>query len=59
MRRASVADITSSGTYDGHKGTVKDAVRALRYLPLTAEPRTRFQYCNTMFVGKSFYQFGS
>jgi len=25
-------------------------VRSLRYLPLTAEPRTKFQYCNIMFV---------
>lgn len=25
-----------------------DVVRSLRYLPLTAEPRTTFQYCNTM-----------
>jgi CubicO group peptidase (beta-lactamase class C family) len=33
-----------------HKGTIRDAVRALRWLPLTAEPRVSFQYCNMMFV---------
>lgn len=35
---------------DGKKATVKDTVRDLRYLQLTAEPRTTFQYCNLMFV---------
>lgn len=29
---------------------VREFVRSLRHLPLTAEPRTRFQYCNLMFV---------
>lgn len=29
---------------------VREIVRSLRHLPLTAEPRTRFQYCNLMFV---------
>lgn len=30
--------------------TVKDVVRGLRHLPMTAESRTRFQYCNLMFA---------
>ncbi|CAK1364292.1 hypothetical protein CB0940_07994 [Cercospora beticola] len=30
--------------------TPKDIVKRLRYLPLTSEPRTRFQYCNIMFA---------
>jgi CubicO group peptidase (beta-lactamase class C family) len=34
----------------GKKTTVKDTIRDLRYLPLTAEPRTTFQYCNIMFL---------
>lgn len=29
--------------------TVRDGVRALRYLPLSAAPRTRWQYCNHMY----------
>jgi len=43
-------DKAYGGHYSGHKATVKDVVRSLRHLPLTAEPRTKFQYCNTMFV---------
>lgn len=30
--------------------TPRDATRMLRYLPLNAEPRTTWQYCNQMFV---------
>lgn len=30
--------------------TAQDVVRLLRYLPLNAPPRTRWQYCNQMFV---------
>jgi len=30
--------------------TVQDVVRSLRHLPLTAEPRTKYQYCNMMFI---------
>ena len=37
-------------SYGGTKATVKSTVRDLRYLALTAEPRTKFQYCNLMFV---------
>ena len=39
-----------------HDGTLffshspRDVVRNLRFLPLSAEPRTTFQYCNIMFV---------
>jgi CubicO group peptidase (beta-lactamase class C family) len=43
-------DQAYGGTYDGHKATVKDIVRSMRHLPLTAEIRARFQYCNLMFV---------
>lgn len=41
---------TSYGGPDGHKWTPKETVRHLRYLPITAEPRTKWQYCNLMFV---------
>lgn len=30
--------------------TIRNIVRSLRYLPMTAEIRTRFQYCNLMFI---------
>jgi CubicO group peptidase (beta-lactamase class C family) len=43
-------DFSYGGIYDGHRGVPRDAVKSLRYLPLTAEPRTKFQYCNLMFV---------
>lgn len=43
-------DSSYGGTYDGHEGTPRDYVRALRYLPLSAELRTRYQYCNMMYV---------
>jgi CubicO group peptidase (beta-lactamase class C family) len=33
-----------------HPATLRDVVRSLRYLPLSAEPRTTFQYCNLMFA---------
>ncbi|KAH8808449.1 putative penicillin-binding protein [Xylogone sp. PMI_703] len=46
-------DVSYGGYYDGHRATAKDVTRALRYLPMTAEPRTRFQYCNMMFVAMS------
>jgi CubicO group peptidase (beta-lactamase class C family) len=35
---------------NGEKRGVKDGVRSLRNLPLTAGLRTTFQYCNLMFV---------
>ena len=37
-------------SYGGLNFTVRDMVRSLRYLPMTAELRTRWQYCNMMFV---------
>jgi CubicO group peptidase (beta-lactamase class C family) len=43
-------DGSYGGHYDGHEATVRDVVRSLRHLPLIAEPRTKFQYCNMMFV---------
>jgi CubicO group peptidase (beta-lactamase class C family) len=43
-------DFSYGGLRDGKKATIKDTVRDLRYLKLTAEPRTTFQYCNLMFV---------
>lgn len=30
--------------------TVQSIVRSLRHLPITAEPRTTYQYCNIMFI---------
>ncbi|ROV94140.1 hypothetical protein VPNG_09366 [Cytospora leucostoma] len=30
--------------------TIRDAVRSLRYLPLNEPPRTKWQYCNHMYV---------
>lgn len=30
--------------------TIQDTVRKLRHLPLTAEPRTKWQYCNMMYI---------
>jgi len=38
------------GTHNGHREMPRDVVRSLRHLPLTAELRTTFQYCNLMFV---------
>lgn len=30
--------------------SLQEAVRSMRYLPLTAEPRTQWQYCNLMYM---------
>lgn len=30
--------------------TIRDVVRNLRHLPMTAEPRTKWQYCNMMYI---------
>lgn len=38
----------------GEKRGVRDLVRSLRHLPLTAPLRTKFQYCNMMFVAVSY-----
>jgi CubicO group peptidase (beta-lactamase class C family) len=37
-------------TYEGSNYTSDDLINALPYLPLTAEPRTTFQYCNIMYM---------
>jgi len=37
-------------SYAGPGFSVRDVVRSLRYLPMTTEPRTLFQYCNMMYV---------
>ena len=35
---------------NGLNTTVPDVVRKLRYLPMTAEPRAQWQYCNMMYI---------
>ena len=42
-------------SYGGHNVTVGDVVRNLRHLPLTAEIRSRFQYCNMMYIATSHF----
>ncbi|TQV91011.1 hypothetical protein V2A60_008179 [Cordyceps javanica] len=37
-------------TTNGSHTPVRDVVRNLRNLPLTAEPRTAYQYCNVMYM---------
>lgn len=37
-------------SWEGSHDTVRGVVRGLRHLQMTAEPRTRFQYCNLMFI---------
>ena len=34
----------------GGNATVRDVVRRLRHLPMTAEPRVKWQYCNMMYI---------
>jgi len=41
--------------WNGINMTVRDVARNLRHLPLTAEIRTRWQYCNIMFVALSHF----
>ena len=36
--------------YGGPVDTPKKIVRSLRYLPMTSEPRTKYEYCNLMYV---------
>lgn len=36
-------------SYGWGNASVTDVVASMRYLPLSAEPRTRWQYCNIMF----------
>jgi CubicO group peptidase (beta-lactamase class C family) len=40
-------------SYGGPINTPKRVVRNLRHFPLTAELRTQYQYCNTMYVAAS------
>jgi len=40
-------------SYGGPDFSVRDVVRTLRNLPMTAEPRTLFQYCNMMYIALS------
>ncbi|KAK8069331.1 hypothetical protein PG994_005947 [Apiospora phragmitis] len=35
---------------DGHKATMRDLARSLRFLPMVHEPRVEFRYCNLMFM---------
>ena len=37
-------------SYGRPKMTVREVVESLRHLPMTAEIRTRFQYCNMMYI---------
>lgn len=43
-------DKASAREVDGKQVTPRDVVRNLRNLPLTAEPRVTFYYCNLMYV---------
>lgn len=40
----------AASTRDGRPAGPGDLVRILRHLPMTAEPRTAWQYCNLMFI---------
>lgn len=42
-------------SYGGSNVTVRDVVRNLRHLPMTAEIRSRFQYCNMMYIAISHF----
>jgi CubicO group peptidase (beta-lactamase class C family) len=37
-------DMSYGGTYDGRDGTIRDIVRSIRWLPMTEELRSKFQY---------------
>ena len=39
----------------GSNTTVRDGVRKLRHLQMTAEPRTKWQYCNLMYISVSHF----
>jgi CubicO group peptidase (beta-lactamase class C family) len=41
-------------SYGGMNQKPRDVVRSLRYLPMTAELRTSFQYCNMMYIVASY-----
>ena len=42
-------------SYSGSNVTVWEVVRNLRHLPMTAEIRTKFQYCNMMYIAISHF----
>lgn len=42
-------------SYGGLNVTVRNVVQNLRHLPMTAEIRTRFQYCNMMYMAISHF----
>lgn len=42
-------------SYGGANVTVRDVVQNLRHLPMTAEIRTRWQYCNMMYITVSHF----
>ena len=42
-------------TVGGPNVTVRDVVRNFRHLPMTAEIRTKFQYCNLMYIAVSHF----
>ncbi|ROW03036.1 hypothetical protein VMCG_05697 [Cytospora schulzeri] len=56
MHRISSTTTTTTTTNNDNDNTtsriatIRDDVRALRYLPLNAPPRTKWQYCNHMYV---------
>ncbi|KUJ14891.1 putative penicillin-binding protein [Mollisia scopiformis] len=43
-------DQAYGATSSGKRATVKEMIHSMRHLPLTAEPRTKYQYCNLMFL---------
>lgn len=43
-------DQAYGGTSSGSKATIQYMIQSMRHLPLTAEPRTKYQYSNLMFV---------
>ena len=42
-------------SYRDPNTTIQDAVRKLRHLQMTAEPRTKWQYCNMMYISVSLF----
>ncbi|KAJ0110014.1 hypothetical protein J7T55_014816 [Diaporthe amygdali] len=48
--KASTHRVASPDGDGTRTATVRDGVRFLRYLPLNAAPRTKWQYCNQMYV---------
>lgn len=45
---------THSASFGGAVKNPKDVVRSLRYIPLTAQLRTKYQYSNHMFIVASY-----